>query len=163
MARLTARRYVGWLLAGSAGLAACSGAHEPTQTATAARADAAIKANVPALVGLSIDGLHRRLGPSQPLPAGFTDPRVLSGSDTRPTAPDSVASFQTGGITLIASFDAHTRQVRDLLLLGPHEDSLMAQAALRSNASDYLVLPVFYPQHPNRLLGLRVVAINVNQ
>ena len=157
---LIARRYVRWLLAGSAGLAACSGAHEPTQTTTAARADAAVRTNVPALVGLSIDGLHRRLGPSRPLPADFADPRVLASSGTRPTAPDSVASFQTGGITLIASFDARTRQVRDLLLLGPHEDSIMARTALRSNASNYLVLPVFYTQQPNRLLGLRVVAVH---
>lgn len=157
---LSAHRYVGWLVAGSAGLAACSGAHEPAQTTTTARADAAIKANVPALVGLSIDDLHHRLGPLQPLPAGFVDPKVSSGNETRPTMPDSVAAFQMGGLTLIASFDARTREVRDLLLLGSHEDSLMAQAALRSNASNYLVLPVFYTQQPNRLLGLRVVAVH---
>lgn len=152
-------RITGWLLAGG-WLGACSGAHEPTQTTSVAtHADVAPTANVPALLGLSIDDLHSRLGTRQPLPTrpGTTDavPEVAS----RLTNPDSLASFRAGGLTLIANYNARTRQVHELLVLGHHEDSLMARAALRSSASQYLVMPVFASGRPNYLLGLRVVPI----
>lgn len=147
------------LLAASSWLAACSGAHESAQVAaSAARVGAAATTNVPALVGMSIDDLHRRLGAAQTPPASLTDPSgPLAGQDAQ-AMQDSVVSFQTGGLTLVASYDVHTRQVRDLLLLGHHEDSLMAKATLRSNASSYLVLPVFQVDRPSSLLGLRIVA-----
>lgn len=153
-------RRAGWGLLASGGLGACSGAHEPTQTTqAAAHAGVAPTANVPMLVGLSIDGLHSRLGPRQPLPASFTTPAEVLGAASRLARQDSLAAFKTGGLTLIASYDARSRQVHDLLLLGHHEDSLLAKAALRANASNYLVLPVFGPDRPNYLLGLRVVAV----
>lgn len=157
-----APRYCGWvLLLGSAWLGACSGAHEPTQTVpAAAHAGVAPTANVPALLGVSIDGLHSRLGPKQPLPTGFANPAEVLGEPSQLASQDSVASFKTGGLTLIASYNAHTRQVHDLVLLGHHEDSLMARAALRTNASKYLVLPVFGTDRPGYLLGLRIVATN---
>jgi len=148
------------LLAASSWLAACSGAHESTQGVTAAHARAAATTNVPALVGMSIDDLHRRLGSSQEAPASLTDPNgPLAGQDEQ-AMQDSVVTFQAGGLTLVASYDIHTRQVRDLLLLGQHEDSLMAKATLRPNAGSYLVLPVFRVDKPNSLLGLRIVATN---
>jgi len=151
-----------WLLLAVSGwLAACSGAHESAQvTVAAAHAGAAATANVPALVGMSIDDLHSRLGSSQEPAASLTNPNGPLASRSEHTVRDSVVAFQTGGLTLIASYDAHTRQVRDLLLLGQHEDSLMAKATLRSNASNYLVLPVFRADKPNSLLGLRIVATN---
>jgi hypothetical protein len=147
------------LLAASSWLAACSGAHESAQVATSvARVGTTATTNVPALVGMSIDDLHRRLGLAHTPPASLTDPSgPLAGQDEH-AMQDSIVSFQTGGLTLVASYDIHTRQVRDLLLLGHHEDSLMARAALRSNASSYLVLPVFRVDKPSSLLGLRIVA-----
>jgi hypothetical protein len=137
------------LLAASSWLAACSGAHESAQMVAGAHAGAASTANVPALVGMSIDELHRRLGSSQEPTASLTDPNGPLASQSERAMQDSVVAFQTGGLTLLASYDARTRQVRDLLLLGQHEDSLMARAALRSNASGYLVLPVFRVDKPN--------------
>jgi hypothetical protein len=74
-----------------------------------------------------------------------------------PSKSDSLLAFRTGGLTLIASYNAHTRQVRDLLVLGHQEDSLMARASLRANTNEYLLLPVFLTNRPNRLVGLRVV------
>ena len=147
------------LLAASSGLAACSGAHESAQTtASLARAGAAPTANVPALVGMSIDDLHRRLGATHTPPTSLTDPNGPLAGQNEQAMRDSVVTFQTGGLTLVASYDIQTRQVRDLLLLGHHEDSLMARATLRSNASSYLVLPVFRTDKPSSLLGLRIVA-----
>ena len=154
-------RQAAGILAGSASaLAACSGAHEPARVPVsggAARSTVAPTANVPALLGKSIDGLRRDLGPAA-LPKDFVDPLLALADSAQ--LPDSIKAFRTGGLTIVASYDARTRQVRDLLLLGRHEDSLMGRASLRSNAAEYLVLPVFCVGSPNRLLGLRVVAIN---
>lgn len=148
---------VGLLLA--AGLAAgCSGAHEPTQLTTApSRAAITPTANVPALLGTSIDSLRRRLGAPQPLPAGFVDPLDQAVNANLAAPADSQAAFRTGGLTLVASYNARTRQVSDLLLLGRQEDSLMGRASLQANSLDYLVLPVFRVDKPTHLLGLRIV------
>jgi hypothetical protein len=143
------------LLAASSWLAGCSGAHESAQMVAVAHAGAAATTNVPA-----IDELHRRLGSSQQAPASLTDPNGPLAGQNAQAMQDSVVTFQTGGLTLVASYDTHSRQVRDLLLLGQHEDSLMAKATLRPNASSYMVLPVFRVDKPNSLLGLRIVAIN---
>jgi hypothetical protein len=146
------------LLAASSWLAGCSGAHESAQATAVAHAGVAPTTNVPALVGMSIDDLHRRLGASQTPPASLTDPSGPLAGQNEQAMQDSVVTFQAGGLTLVASYEVHTRQVRDLLLLGHHEDSLMARATLRSNASSYLVLPVFRVDKPNSLLGIRIVA-----
>lgn len=135
-------------------LVGCSGAHEPTQLASAtAHAAVTPTTNVPALLSSSIDGLRSRLGATHPLPAGFPGPLSDGLAST-----DSLLAFRTGGLQLVATYNARTREVRDLLVLGQQEDSLMGRATLRSSARDYLVLPVFRPDNPNRLLGLRVIA-----
>ncbi|WP_223649285.1 hypothetical protein [Hymenobacter psoromatis] len=147
-----------WLLLAGGLAAGCSGAHESAQTATApAAATITPTANVPALLGASIDGLRKRLGAAQPLPVDFTDP-LNQALTSGPTArPDSLAAFRTGGLTLIASYDARTRQVRDLVILGRHEDSLMGRASLRANSLNYLIMPVFRVDKPSHLLGLRII------
>jgi hypothetical protein len=135
-------------------LADCSSSHEPPHGPALGPAHGLVAptTDVPALLGKSIDGLRQQLGAQQPLPAGLT------AIDTSTNSPDSLAAFQTGGLTLIASYDARSRQVRDLLLLGSHEDSLMGRANLRTNATDYLIMPVFYGRNSHRLKGLRIVA-----
>jgi hypothetical protein len=151
-------RSLGWLLASAWLGVACSGTHEPTQaTAPTARARVVRAANVPALVGLSIDELAGRLGPRQPVPASLAAPASASADSSQAARSDSLASFQAGSLTLIANFNARSRRVHDLLVLGHNEDSLMARAALRSSARQYLVLPVFASDRPSYLLGLRVV------
>jgi hypothetical protein len=137
-------------------LAACSGAHEPRHVASrgSTHVQVAPTADVPALVGASIDGLRQRLGATQPLP-----PTVAEAlPEARLALSDSVTTFRTGGLTLVASYNARSREVRDLLLLGHHEDSLMGRAHLQVNAPNYLVMPVFYNGDNYRLLGLRVIA-----
>ncbi|MEJ7664717.1 MAG: hypothetical protein WKG07_36990 [Hymenobacter sp.] len=136
----------------------CSGTHEPTQlTATPPRAAITPTANVPALLGASIDSLRRRLGAAPPLPASFADPLNVAVAANSTARADSQATFRTGGLTLVANYNARTRQVSDLLLLGQHEDSLMGRASLQTSSHDYLVLPVFRQDKPTHLLGLRIV------
>ena len=152
---------VRWVVALGTSLAmlGCSGAHEPHRMSPppVRHVQVAPTADVPALLGVSIDGLRQRLGPAQPLPDQLA---TSAASSLRPTSPgqfDSLAAFRTGGLLVLASYDAHSRQVRDLLLLGHHEDSLMGRAHLRANAATYLVMPVFQDTRSFRLLGLRVI------
>jgi hypothetical protein len=147
------------LLLSSGWLASCSGTHESRQVAATPSRSIVPTTNVPALLGVSIDGLRERLGPGRALPPGFVNPLQVQGNEVETVRQDSLASFRTGGLTLVASYDARTRQVSDLLLLGRREDSLMAQGALQANAHNYLVLPIFRLNKPGRLLGLRVVAL----
>jgi hypothetical protein len=137
-------------------LAGCSRTHETRHIATndLVHTQVAPTTDVPALLGISIDGLRQRLGKAQPLPASL----AASLPESRLALPDSATTFRTGGLTLVASYNARSRQVRDLLLLGHHEDSLMGRAHLRANAPNYLVMPVFYEGNSFRLLGLRVIA-----
>lgn len=160
MLRRLAPDYSKWLLLASGWLGACSGAHEPTQNSPAAHARIAPTTNVQALVGMSIDGLSNRLGTSIAQPTNLAEPIQAWKEASGLALHDSLAAFQTGDLTLIASYNARTRQVHDLVLLGHHEDSLMARAGLHSNASTYLILPVFAIDRPNHLLGLRIVATN---
>ncbi|HET9502056.1 MAG TPA: hypothetical protein VFO93_00845 [Hymenobacter sp.] len=148
------RRWAAALGAGGL-LAACSGAHEPRHVASAGSVPVQVAptANVPALLGVSIDGLRQRLGATWPVPAAVAEALP----ESRLTLADSATAFRTGGLTLVANYDARSRQVRDLLLLGHHEDSLMGRAHLRPNAPNYLVMPVFYAGNTFRLLGVRVI------
>jgi len=144
----------GWLLS------TCSGAHEPAQrgpeiTTTQPPVRIEPTTNVPALLGKSIGELQRRLGAAQPLPSLFSNLTLYNNLAPLPT--DSVMVFRTGGLLLAASYNTRSRHVNDLLLLGRHEDSLMHRAALRTDALDYVVLPLFRPDRPGVLLGLRVI------
>lgn len=141
------------------GLPGCSGSHEPSRVmpAQVGHVQVAPTTNVPALLGNSIDELRQRLGPPQPLPAQFATSEASFLLYTSRDRLDSLAVFRTGGLLLLATYDAHSRRVRDFLLLGHHEDSLMGRAHLRSGAANYLIMPVFQDVRSFRLLGLRVI------
>jgi len=149
----------GMLLVAGYTAAGCSGAHEPAQALpTPPHASrVAPTANVPALLGTSIDELRTKLGATHTLPPDFVDPVAKNTLGLLPGKSDSLLAFRTGGLTLVASYNARTRQVHDLLVMGHQEDSLMARASLRANTSDYLLLPVFLTNRPNRLVGLRII------
>jgi hypothetical protein len=140
-------------------LSGCSGAHEPAQHSPEVSRPImhlAPTANVPALLNKSIEEVQRRLGAAQPLPTILADLTLYNSLAPRLT--DSVMVFRTGGLLLAASYNTRSRRINDLLLLGRHEDSLMHRAALRTNSSEYLVLPIFRPSRPGALLGLRVIS-----
>ncbi len=160
------RRYAGvvrWVAACSIGLGmlGCSGSHEPRRVPPhpVEHARVAPTADVPALLGISIDELRQRLGPPQPLPHQFITSEAGAILHTSQGRLDSLVAFRTGGLQVLATYNTHSRQVRDLLLLGHHEDSLMGRANLRSTTADYLVMPVFRDNRSFRLLGLRVIPV----
>ncbi|MBH8556512.1 hypothetical protein [Hymenobacter negativus] len=148
------------------GVGACSGAHEPNHDRAAPSAAApALKLpqlNVSALLPLTIDEISQQLGPRLPVPDSFTDPtRVPSiHSDERL---DSTVLFQHRGLTMVVGYDARTRRVNELLLMGSNENELMTRSGLRLNSPDYLVLPFFQRNRPTQLMGLRVLALALSQ
>jgi len=75
----------------------------------------------------------------------------------------SVALLRGKGLALLATYDYHTRQLSDLLLLGTNETELMERTRLRLDAANYLMLIVFQARHPTWLLGLRVLATTLAQ
>ena len=147
------------------GLGACSGGREPRSAETDAAAPqpadqvrpTATKPllDLPAALGLRARGFVARFGPPRPAAAGFIDPGKALNDDR--LLADSVVWFEPQGLPMLVSFRPGTGQLQDVLLLGPDETTLMRQALLLPNAPSYLLLPVFQPRNPNRLLGLRVV------
>ena len=68
-------------------------------------------------------------------------------------------TFEKNGTTLIVSFNAHTRKVHDITILGDSEDELMRRGKLTLTALNYIVVPVLNPQNTSRVLGLRVIPL----
>lgn len=149
------------VLAGA--LLACSGA-QPTasdsETNTAsASASASVEAvpaapslALPSLIGLSIDEVRSRLGKPQEQPA---EP---SAREKEKDAADTWKNtFEVQGATLVATFNAHTRVVRDIVLLGTNEEELLHRAGLDPNATEYIVLPVTDSVDVTRTTGIRMV------
>ena len=68
--------------------------------------------------------------------------------------------FRYRSLDVLVSYDAGTRRLHDLLLLGANEDLLMQRAGLSAEASNYLLLPAFHSRRPTQMLGLRVVPVN---
>ena len=154
------------LLAGLLVLSACSdGARESRpdeeQVAQQRQADlvrptaAKPLLDLPAALRLRPRALRDRLGPPRPAVPGFIDPGKALNDQLLPI--DSLAWYAPRGLTMLVSFRPGTGFVQDVLLLGADETALMRQAALQPDAPGYLVLPVFQPRQPDRLLGLRVV------
>ena len=149
-------KFLPLLLLVAAAQLACSRARERADGPAArglvplTRTAAAPAVNVAAVVGRSIDEVRRQLGPARALPAGFQDPVRRSGTD-------STLVFQPRGLTVVASYDARTRRVFDLLVLGNDEDALMRRTGLLAEAPAYLLLPVFALNRSTQLVGLRIV------
>ena len=149
------------------GATGCSGTHEAPQDRAVSAAPAlpyhdATALSVPKLLHLDIDELNRQLGPRLPIPTGFTDP-VLVPLVQRNEPLDSTTLFRRRGLAIVASYDHRSRQVSNLLLLGSNENELMRRARLQLGAESYLVLPVFKERPATELLGLRVLAMTLNQ
>ena len=150
-----------FLVGGMGLIEACSGTHEshsdPSGPAAAALGRTVPQLNIPDLLKLSIDDVSQRVGPRLPVPAGTTDPLVLSLAQ-RGVPMDSTTFFRSRGLSMVAAYDDRTRRVSELLLLGTDESDLMHRGQLALGAARYLVLPVFQFRHPTKLMGLRVLA-----
>ena len=148
------------------GVGACSGAHEPNHDraapAVAAPALKLPQLNVSALLPLSIDAISRQLGPRMPVPDALVDPTRMPSIHTN-EQPDSTLLFRSRGLTMVVAYDARTRRVNELLLMGSNENELMHRAGLQLNSPEYLVLPFFQRQRPSQLMGLRVLSLALSQ
>ena len=140
---------------------ACSGsqmAGERSGPSTSTAESSSAVMDVPALVGRNIDQLRRTLGTPketreqaiglEPTPAQM---KATKGQDW-------INTFEHNGTTMVVTFDASNRKVRDIVLIGSDEDTLLRDANLSLTSSDYLVLPVMSPGNSAELIGMRVVA-----
>ncbi len=161
-----------WLLgAGAAGvvLLACShsgdSTHEPSVAMPPLPAPSTVAVppvlDVPTLLGLTVDELPARLGPAGRVPARIVDPAAVSMNEIQART-DSSAFFRYRGIEILVSFNAKTRQLYDVMLLGADEDHLMQQGHLAQDAAKYLLVPVFKLHQPTALLGLRAVPVDLS-
>ncbi|MBT2556716.1 hypothetical protein J7E24_02890 [Hymenobacter sp. ISL-91] len=114
--------------------------------------------DVPSLMGRNIDQLRRTLGaPKETREQEIgLEPTATQMKATR--GKDWINTFERNGTTLVVTFDASTRKVRDIVLLGSDEEQLMREANLSLTSADYLVLPVMSPNNSTELIGMRVVA-----
>ncbi|SET00220.1 hypothetical protein [Hymenobacter actinosclerus] len=114
--------------------------------------------DVPALVGRNIDQLRRTMGaPKETREQAIgLEPTAAQMKATK--GQDWINTFERNGTTLVVTFDASTRKVRDIVLLGSDEDTLLREANLSLTSPEYLVLPVMSPGNSTELIGMRVVA-----
>ncbi|RAK63530.1 hypothetical protein DLM85_21250 [Hymenobacter edaphi] len=114
--------------------------------------------NVAALVGRNIDQVRQRLGPpreTRQQPVGLEP----TAEQLRATKGEGwINTFEKDGTTIVVTFNARTREVQDLVLVGSNEDELLRRGNLDFVADNYLVLPVTDPSAPSRIMGVRVVA-----
>jgi len=144
----------------SGGLLACSGAQPAGNTdateITVAASQPPIPTgpllNMPTLAGLSIDQLRQQLGkPQESQPEPTQRQKMLGTGDTWEN------TFLTKGSTLVVTFNARTRTVRDIVVLGDNEAELMRRGGLNQNAAEYIVLLVTDSLDVTRTTGLRMV------
>lgn len=117
-----------------------------------------VAVDLPTLAGYTIEQVRQQLGAPQtqaePPPA---QPQPRSSRSLRIKDEGWANTFETGGVTLIVTFNARTRKVRDIVMNGSNEEELMQRGNLILTAPSYIVLPVFAPEAVTTLLGIRVI------
>ena len=144
------------------GLAACTGTQSASEksapnmgTPTSVRPNAL---DMPALVGRNIDQIRRALGTPKET---NTDAIGLEPTPEQMKATkgeDWINTFDKNGSTVVVTFNARTRKVLDMVLIGSDEDELMRRGNLSLTAQNYLVLPVTDPKNADKVSGVRVVS-----
>jgi len=154
-------RYLPFVLLLS-GMAACTGTQTASEKA-APKGEASPVArpntlDMPTLVGRNIDQIRRTLGPPQETKdeAIGLEPTAEQMKATK--GEDWINTFEKNGSTVVVTFNAKTRKVLDMVLIGSNEDELMRRGNLSLTAQNYLVLPVTDPKNADKVSGLRVVS-----
>ncbi|UYZ63582.1 hypothetical protein [Hymenobacter weizhouensis] len=149
-------------LAALAAATACTGSQTASEIGSPAvsRAETIMPLgtlNAPALLGSTIDQVRRSLGAPREAKAQKVglEPTPEQLKATKGEA--WVNTFEKSGTTIIVTFDARSRKVRDLVLMGEDEDKLLYLGNLDLDAPEYQVLPVANPKNDRQLMGLRVV------
>lgn len=138
--------------------AACTRPQTTSET-TAPRLVAPVAVDVPTLAGYSIEEVRRQLGPPREtqLEPPVARPKRTIHKSLRVKDEGWSNTFEKNGVTLIVTFNARTRLVRDIVLTGSNEEELMQRGNLTLTAPNYIVLPLLNPQNTSDLLGVRVV------
>ena len=144
-----------------AGTAACSGSQTASERSspTAGSVEAARVATVdlPDLMGRNIDQVRRRLGaPNEGKDQAIgLEPTAEQMQSTK--GQDWINTFEQNGLTIVTTFNARTRKVRDMVVVGSDEDEILRRANLSLTAPNYMVLPVVNPNNNREIIGMRVV------
>lgn len=140
---------------------ACTGAQtasEPRTPATESAAAPAAALDVPALVGRNIDQVRRVLGPPREAPDRKVGAEPTAEQMKATKGEDWINTFEHNGVTVVVTFNARTRKVRDLVLVGTDEDEILQKGNLSLTSAQYIVLPVVNPSNNREIMGMRVVA-----
>jgi hypothetical protein len=147
------------------GLASCMGSQSATETlvskapprSASARDRLPVAVDVPQLIGLNIDELRKMLGPAYESTSEKMGLEPTAEQLKATKGEGWVNTFDYHGRTLVVTFHALTRKVRDIVLIGSNEDELLQVGHLSLTASNYIVLPVPDSQSTTQISGLRVV------
>ncbi|SNC60005.1 hypothetical protein SAMN06265337_0170 [Hymenobacter gelipurpurascens] len=146
-----------------AGLAGCTGAQSSASevinpTSKESTSVVAVAVDVPQLVGHSIDEVRKVLGPAREKSSATIGLEPTPAQMKATKGEDWINTFEQGGQTLVVTFNARTRTVRDIVLIGSDEDYLLRAGNLNLTASNYIVLPVPNPKDTREVVGLRVIS-----
>ncbi|GGF23878.1 hypothetical protein GCM10011383_39420 [Hymenobacter cavernae] len=109
------------------------------------------------MLGCTIDQVRQKLG--SPLETAEQDlgPEPTEAQKHTPAGENWNNTFKNKGTTFIVSFNANTRKVHDIIVLGDDEDELMQRSNLTLTALNYIVVPVLNPENTNKVLGVRMI------
>ncbi len=145
-----------------AGLGACTGTQTKTENnnpnSTRTESTRAATLDVPLLIGHTIDQVRRSLGPPKETKDQEIGIEPTSEQMQKTNGEDWVNTFERNGLTIVVTFNARTRKVRDLVLIGSDEDQLLRAGNLSLTDPDYIILPVAHPESSQAILGVRIVA-----
>ncbi|WP_133272179.1 hypothetical protein [Hymenobacter radiodurans] len=142
---------------------ACTRSQPPSEikppAAVAPSVTLPVAVDLPSLVGYSIEEIRERLGAPRETQAEplAVQPKPRNSKSLRIKDEGWINTFETGGVTLIVTFNARTRKVRDIVMTGNNEEELMQRGNLTLTAPSYIVLPVFAPETATQLSGVRVI------
>lgn len=154
-------RYLTIVLALS-GMAACTGTQTTAEKSapglTGATTTRPNTLDMPALVGRNIDQIRRAMGPPSETKEQAIGIEPTAEQMRATKGEDWINTFEKNGSTIVVTFNARTRKVLDMVLIGSNEDELMRRGNLSLTAPNYLVLPVTDPRNAEQVSGLRVVS-----
>lgn len=146
------------LLLGS--LASCTSSQTAAEMSAPMSAASNSSFSLAPLVGRNIDQVRRSLG----TPRETKDQKIGLEPNAEQLSltkgEDWVNTFDRNGTTIVATFNARTRKVRDLVVIGSDEDELLRRTNLSLTASDYSVQPIVNPKDATQTIGLRVTNRN---
>lgn len=110
--------------------------------------------DLPALAGRSIDEMRQLLGPPQEAATRRQEPPTAAPANP----PDWDNTFEKAGTTLQVHFNARTRKVLTLFLIGQDEETLLQRGNLELDASRrYIIMPIPDTTDRQRIIGIKLV------